>query len=54
MTQPKILLADDDEMIVDALRFQLEDEGFTVIVAYDGNRRSTSRARPGLICCSWT
>jgi len=38
MTQPKILLADDDEMIVDALRFQLEDEGFTVIVAHDGQQ----------------
>ncbi len=38
MTQPRILLADDDELIVDALRFQLEEEGFTVIVAQDGQQ----------------
>jgi two-component system, OmpR family, response regulator VicR len=38
MTQAKILLADDDEMIVDVLRYQLEAEGYTVIVAYDGEQ----------------
>jgi DNA-binding response OmpR family regulator len=31
-----ILLADDDEMIVDALRFQLEREGYVVLAAHDG------------------
>ncbi len=35
-TNNTILLADDDEMIVDALRFQLEREGFGVLTAYDG------------------
>ena len=35
MTQT-ILLADDDEMIVDALKYQLEYEGFAVLTAYDG------------------
>ena len=31
-----LLLADDDEMIVDVLRDQLEYEGFTVLTAHDG------------------
>ena len=31
-----ILLADDDEMIVDVLRHQLEREGYTVLLAGDG------------------
>ena len=31
-----ILLADDDEMIVDVLQHQLRTEGFDVLVAYDG------------------
>jgi len=31
-----ILLADDDEMIVDVLQHQLRKEGFDVLVAYDG------------------
>jgi len=36
MPQETILLADDDEMIVDVLRYRLEAEGYTVIVARDG------------------
>ena len=32
----KILLADDDELIVDVLQHQLRTEGFDVLVAYDG------------------
>ncbi|MBX3052042.1 MAG: response regulator transcription factor [Caldilineaceae bacterium] len=36
MANEKILLADDDEMIVDALRYQLEREGYGVVVAHDG------------------
>ncbi len=35
-TKNTILLADDDEMIVDALRFQLEREGYNVLTAHDG------------------
>jgi two-component system response regulator VicR len=51
MTQPRILLADDDEMIVDALRFQLEEEGFTVIVAQDGQQAldMARNAQPDLL-----
>ncbi|MEZ4836090.1 MAG: response regulator transcription factor [Caldilineaceae bacterium] len=36
MTQQTILLADDDEMIVDALSFQLRREGYKVLAAFDG------------------
>jgi DNA-binding response OmpR family regulator len=32
----RILLADDDEMMVDALQHQLQKEGFEVLVAFDG------------------
>ena len=38
MPQETILLADDDEMIVDVLRYRLETEGYTVIVARDGEQ----------------
>lgn len=33
-----ILLADDDELIIDVLTDQLRREGFQVLVAYDGDR----------------
>lgn len=36
MTDQTILVADDDEMIIDALRYQLEKEGYGVLVAHDG------------------
>ncbi len=36
MTGTRILLADDDEMIVDVLSYQLRKEGYEVITARDG------------------
>lgn len=33
----KILLADDEKDIVEFLKYNLEEEGFSVITAYDGN-----------------
>ena len=36
MPQARILLADDDELIVDVLSYQLKKEGYEVIVARDG------------------
>lgn len=36
MSQEKILLADDEEMIVDVLRDRLTAEGYLVVVAHDG------------------
>lgn len=36
MTRTRILIADDDEMIIDALSYQLEREGYEVLTAVDG------------------
>ncbi len=36
MPQARILLADDDELIVDVLSYQLKKEGYEVMVARDG------------------
>ncbi len=36
MDKQTILVADDDELIVDALRYQLEREGYSVLLTYDG------------------
>lgn len=36
MTDQTILIADDDEMIVDALSYQLQKVGYRVLTAYDG------------------
>lgn len=38
MTHERILLADDDPMIVDVLRYQLEREGYQVLAAEDGQQ----------------
>lgn len=46
-----ILVADDDEMIVDALRYQLEQEGYTVLTAHDGGEalRMARSQNPDLV-----
>jgi DNA-binding response OmpR family regulator len=51
MTQQTILLADDDEMIVDALSFQLRRDGYTVLAAFDGVEalEVARRADPDLV-----
>ena len=51
MPQETILLADDDEMIVDVLRYRLEAEGYMVIVARDGEEalRLALSANPDLV-----
>lgn len=36
MSGARILVADDDEMIVDALQYQLRREGYEVLAAFDG------------------
>ncbi|HYA11877.1 MAG TPA: response regulator [Thermodesulfovibrionales bacterium] len=36
MSQKKILLVDDEVDLVETIRFSLENEGFTVLVSYDG------------------
>lgn len=37
-TAKKILIVDDDYEIVDSLRYALEDHGYLVVVARDGNQ----------------
>lgn len=51
MTDQTILLADDDEMIVDALRYQLQKVGYIVLTAYDGEEavRQTFAHAPDLV-----
>lgn len=46
-----ILLVDDDPMIVDVLRYQLEKEGYQVILAYDGQQalEKAREVKPDLI-----
>lgn len=50
-TGTKILIADDDEMIVDALGYQLKRAGYEVLVAYDGEEALlyAREAQPNLI-----
>ena len=36
MNDKKILIVDDEKPIVDILKFNLEKEGFSTVVAYDG------------------
>ncbi|MBS3989798.1 MAG: response regulator transcription factor [Dethiobacter sp.] len=51
MTRGKILVVDDEKPIAEILRYNLEQEGFTVIVAYDGEQavRQTKMQQPDLI-----
>ena len=41
--KPAIMVVDDDEKTVDLIRLYLEKDGYRVLVAYDGEERSTSR-----------
>jgi DNA-binding response OmpR family regulator len=36
MSQKKVLIVDDEVDLVETLRFSLENEGFTILVSYDG------------------
>lgn len=51
MTRGKILVVDDEKPIAEILRYNLEQEGFTVIVAYDGEQAvwQTKTQRPELV-----
>ncbi|CAN5694937.1 response regulator transcription factor [soil metagenome] len=51
MTDQTILIADDEEMIVDALSYQLQKVGYRVLTAYDGEEavRQTFDHTPDLI-----
>lgn len=47
----RILIADDEEFIVDLLATLLEDEGYAVLRAYDGEQalKTVQRERPELV-----
>ena len=47
----KILVVDDEKPIAEILRYNLEQEGFTVLLAYDGEEalRIASTERPDLL-----
>ena len=51
MSAERILLADDDEMILDILRYQLEREGYEVLTAADGQEalELAQTGRPDLV-----
>ena len=51
MDKKTILIVDDEQVIVDMLKFNLEKEGFSTIVAYDGEEaiRVALETKPDLI-----
>lgn len=51
MTRGKILVVDDEKPIAEILRYNLEQEGFTVILAHDGDQaiQQTVAQHPDLI-----
>ncbi len=55
MAQGQILIVDDEKSIVEAVRYNLEKEGFGVTVAHDGKRAMelARRDHPTLIVLDW-
>ncbi|GAB4140916.1 MAG: phosphate regulon transcriptional regulator PhoB [Sphingomonadales bacterium] len=53
--KPVILLVEDDENIAELVRYNLEREGFEVVVAHDGEEAllATSEREPDLIILDW-
>lgn len=51
MTRGKILVVDDEKPIAEILRYNLEQEGFSVALAFDGNEAvlQTQTQRPDLV-----
>ena len=51
MSEQTILVVDDEEAIAEAVRARLESEGYRVLVAGDGRRRSscTAEEHPDLV-----
>ena len=39
----KILVVDDEQLLVKGMKFNLENEGYTVETAYDGHRHGEKR-----------
>jgi len=55
MSNPRILVVEDEDALVTLLRYNLEAEGFTVDVAYDGEEALTaiSEQLPDLVLLDW-
>ena len=55
MTKSKILIVDDEQNIVEAVRYNLDKEGFRTLVAYDGAKAldAARRELPDLILLDW-
>jgi len=55
MTKGKILIVDDEKHIVEAVRYNLDKEGFRTIVAYDGAKalEVARRELPDLVILDW-
>lgn len=54
MTQPRILVVDDEPSIVDALVYNLSKEGFDVSTAFDGREALAKCQSQAPTCSSWT
>ena len=55
MSKAKILIVDDEKTIVEAVKYNLDKEGFRTVVAYDGTEalRLARREEPDLILLDW-
>lgn len=55
MSRPRILIVDDERNIVEALRYNLEREGFETLVAYDGllGLEMARREIPDMMILDW-
>ena len=55
MTKSKILIVDDEKNIVEAVRYNLDKEGFRTLVAYDGAKalEVARRELPDLVILDW-
>ena len=54
MSMGKILVADDDQNIAELLRLYLEKEGYTVVLAADGEQAIERLMRKIQTSCCWT
>ena len=50
----KILVVDDEQVLVKGIKFNLEHEGYQVEVGYDGSRRWSWPGRAALTSLFWT
>jgi DNA-binding response OmpR family regulator len=51
---PKILVVDDEKVLVKGIKFNLENEGYEVEVGYDGEQAVELARNGGFDSSSWT